>query len=139
VASIKAFSMFFPIFVEMSSPEPEEVPQPNVDVITQTDTQPAFVHIEQFHGTQFIFNCGYRSLHEMLALQERAILLQREQAQQDSQVPTTTSIPTAASSTCPTSSSPVPASHQHQQLSMPTPQETPAPKKTRASTKKVEG
>ena len=38
-----------------------------------------FVHIENVNGPQYVFNCGHRSLKEMLALQEQAIKLQREQ------------------------------------------------------------
>ena len=30
----------------------------------------SFVHIENVNGPQYIFNCGHRSLNEMLALQD---------------------------------------------------------------------
>lgn len=59
-----------------------------------------FVHVENVNGPQFIFNCGHRSLKEMLALQEQAIKFQRQEREPNSL--TTSQPPIPASSVKPT-------------------------------------
>lgn len=53
-----------------------------------------FVHIENVNGPQYIFNCGHRSLKEMLALQEQAIRFQRQEREPNSSIEPKPPIPT---------------------------------------------